>query len=726
MALYDEIVADSPVAYWPGTPLVVGVPLGWVDVTASPAHAIGAGHAPSYNQPPLAPAACQTASRFTAASSQRLGVTHDSKLNVRDTFTIEFWINWASNTAEQYVWNKNLNPWVRISTSGIVELGQVIYAPIASSNVALSGPTHVVITKSGSTTKIYFDGVDVTSAGTNRTFPSNTSNLSIGAISSTDGFLNATISDLALYPTALSAARAAAHYSASLPTYVAAALNAKGTVTAAGIRRALAKTNPITGAASISAKVVRRQYIASNLAGAGTLNATVIRRQYIASTLLAAGTLAADAHALRAAIANLTATGTLNVDAHGRFAIAANLTGTLTMVAGRDLVGFPEQPEWVMPTLVTVETVSDELIHALSGSHQIALLIQILDPITGEPALTLDTVQAGTVTLDSNAAIRGRLDLEIMDDGTRNLIPAVPWDTLTPYGTEIRVARGIRYPDGTAETVALGVFRIRQVETEDTGDSLTVRIAGVDRWSRIEDARIEATTIIPGNTNVNDAIEMLVRPAHPEVELDLPPTTDKTPQIVLERGDDRGTPIRELAVSVGREIYYDGAGTLVARPVAEATDPERWHLSEGAGGLLIQASREWDAERVYNKVIASGEPIDDTPPVCAQVWDDNPESPTYFYGPFGQRPRFYVSGMLTTEQQAVGAAAGILAKAIGTSQRISFGSIVNPALQPGTVARITRGRLKLDEKHVIDTVTIPLTATEPMTGTTRVVEVEGE
>lgn len=708
--------------------MVGPTPFGWVDLSGNNLTATPTGAQPTYNQPPLAPASSQKSSLFTAASSQFLQRSHDAKLNLADKFTIECWIGYRSNSAVQYLLSKDGS--VNAYNLSITNLGQIqLRGPfgviVATSSVALSGNHHVALTKDGATTKIYIDGVDRTTAGSNVTFTNSTDPLHIGRVL-TSAYFNSTVSDLALYNKALTAAQVQAHYAGSLPTYMAATLSGELTLTGRQVRRQRPVPSDLAGITTMLATPVRRQFTGSNLTSTSDLTGIIIRRQRPQATLESTLTVTAVQLPRRGMAATLQAEGTMTVQPAGRFIVAATLTAVLTMKVGRGLAPIPLPPALMPPEIVAADQVSPRLIATLARSHQLATLIQVLDPVTGEVAATLDTVHNGEITLDANANIRGRMDLELTEGAGRELIPFRPTDLLTPYGTEIRVARGARFPDGTAEVVSLGIFRLRQVDSSDTGDSLTIRLTGMDRWSRITDARFERTWVIPKNTNRITAILQTVQDIWPDVPYDLPSTTMTTPQLMAERGDDRGDFIRDIAVGMGLELYFDGMGVLRAQPIASTTDQERWSLVEGQGGLLLEANRSWDAERVYNKVIASGEPIDDSPVVCAQVWDDNPNSPTYFHGPFGQRPRFYVSGMLQTQQQALAAAAGILAKAVGTSQKIDFGSIVNPAIEPGTVARIRRGRLGLDEKHVIDTVRIPLSATEPMTGATRILEVAGE
>jgi hypothetical protein len=147
-------------------------------------------------------------------------------------------------------------------------------------------------------------------------------------------------------------------------------------------------------------------------------------------------------------------------------------------------------------------------------------------------------------------------------------------------------------------------------------------------------------------------------------------------------------------------------------------------LDEGEGGVLISANRAWTRENTRNRVIATGEATStDTPPARGVATDDSPSSPTYYFGPFGRVPMWYASPLLLTDAQAASAAGTILQRQLGTSQSVSFGSYVMPYLEPGDTVRIRRLRSQIDEDHIIDSITIPLSPSGSMSGVTRVSQV---
>lgn len=357
---------------------------------------------------------------------------------------------------------------------------------------------------------------------------------------------------------------------------------------------------------------------------------------------------------------------------------------------------------------------------AIRQPHQLATLIEILDngAVSGDP---ITAAVEGTVTLDATAQVRGRLALTIADDGTLGLIPTAATSALAPYGNEIRVSRGITYPDGSTELVSLGVYRIDDIDTKDTGGSLTATISGMDRAARIIDARFEEPYQVASGTNYATAIEDVLQAAWPDIPTDFITTTRTTPQLIAEEGADRWEFATSMATSLGMTLYFDGDGTCVLRPAT--TSSTGIELAEGEHGVLLEADRRWTRQGAFNRVIATGENTGEAAPVRGVATDDNPLSPTYYYGEFGKVPRFYSSPFITTADQAEDAAAAILARELGTTQQANFGTIVDPRLEPGDIVQVTRARLGIDELNEIDQLTIPLSAEGSMTGRTRATQV---
>ncbi|MEH3055555.1 MAG: DUF5047 domain-containing protein [Patulibacter minatonensis] len=322
----------------------------------------------------------------------------------------------------------------------------------------------------------------------------------------------------------------------------------------------------------------------------------------------------------------------------------------------------------------------------------------------------------GSVTLDQTAATRGQIDVDLAVDTVPT--PTGPLSASAPYGNELYVWRGIQWTDGSSELVPLGVYRIDDTDA----DGASLRVSGQDRSARLIDARIEAAYQVSAGTQYGAAIVALLRDAWPTMPYDSTEfggITTQAPQLAFAEGDDRWGRAQEMATSCGMDLWFDGTGTLRLTPVAGSSSPVA-EIHEGATGVLVEAAARWSRAGTYNRVIATGEnTAQDAPPVRGVATDDNPQSPTYYYGPFGRVPRFYSSPFLTTDAQCASAATAILNRQLGATKSVSFGSLVLPYLEPRDAVSIRRPRAGVDEVHVIDKLTIPLGVAGTMTGSTR-------
>ncbi|MBA3583414.1 MAG: DUF5047 domain-containing protein [Gemmatimonadetes bacterium] len=365
---------------------------------------------------------------------------------------------------------------------------------------------------------------------------------------------------------------------------------------------------------------------------------------------------------------------------------------------------------------------SSRFLTALAAPHVLAVEVAISSPAGPVTVPLID----GTVTLDQRAATRGRCELTLQQDEGNGLelIPTSSASLLAPYGAEATVSRGVLFPDGTSELVSLGVFRLEVTDTEDDPSGQSIRVSGQDRSSIVIDARFEEPYQVAAGTNYTTAIGGVLAAGYPGIVTDLPATSLTTPNLVAQEGDDRWSFAQSMAKAMGHELYFDGDGVCVMVPTSTLSSGSAvTTIAEGQGGVLLRLGSRWSREGTYNRVIAVGENTGEGPPVRGVATDENPLSPTYYYGPFGRVPRFYASPFVTTDVQAQDAAAAILAGELGTTQQLEFGSVVNPALEPGDVARVTRARSGVDEDHIIDSLTIPLTPAGTMTGSTRATQV---
>jgi hypothetical protein len=324
-------------------------------------------------------------------------------------------------------------------------------------------------------------------------------------------------------------------------------------------------------------------------------------------------------------------------------------------------------------------------------------------------------ILAGAVTLDGTADIRGSLDLT--SDGT-GLWPTRAADLFAPYGNEVFVQRGVQYSTATTEWCSLGYFRLEAPEQRDPPDG-PIRIVAKDRMAGIVDARLMAPAQFAATATYGGVVTQLVQEVYPSATVLWDDSSDSMAigrDVIVE--ESRYGFLNDLVRSLGKIWYWNHRGELYITDAPPLSAPV-YSVEAGAGGVLVSMSRRLSRTGVYNAVVASGEAADSAAPVRGVAIDQSPTSPTYFYGSFGPVPKFYSSPFLTTDAQAVEAATAELGRILGLPYNVNFATVANPALEPFDPVRIRASSSSGAETHVLETVTVPLTAQEAMTATTR-------
>ncbi len=187
-------------------------------------------------QPALVPTESGNSAVAFNGSSGRVNVPSESALNATGAVTLEAWIKPATlpssgafrsvlSKAEAYSLQFN-GPRLEFT---IVQSGNVRRRLQTPTGAIAAGSTyHVVGTYDGSTQRIYLNGVQVASTSLSGAISTSTDPLSIGSWDGTMEYFNGVIDEAAVYRTALSASRVAAHYDAGRTTSLAAPTNLAG------------------------------------------------------------------------------------------------------------------------------------------------------------------------------------------------------------------------------------------------------------------------------------------------------------------------------------------------------------------------------------------------------------------------------------------------------------------------------------------------------------------
>lgn len=356
-------------------------------------------------------------------------------------------------------------------------------------------------------------------------------------------------------------------------------------------------------------------------------------------------------------------------------------------------------------------SVSSAFITALANPNMVSGVL-----VTTNTGVTL-TVADGRVEMDTRRNITRTAELTITPSGTLDTV-ALYNLVMTP-DVEITIYRGLLV-GASYEYVPLGVFSTDQAEY-NANVSAHVKWYGSDRSKKISRARFVDPYQITSGTTLAAAGTALLQSRWPLVAVNFSNVLETIgANITFEAGpnSDPWQVARQLFGDYGYDLNFDGLGIARAQAVLDpASVAPAFDFGAGTTQLVLDATVQGSLEQTYNGVIASGEGSEVATPVRAEVWDTDPNSPTYYQGGYGRVPYFYSSPLLNTAGLCAVAATKILALLKGRTGSLTWPSVVNPALEPLDVVSLT---LKgVTSRCVIDTLSVPLKPDEPMTASAR-------
>lgn len=364
---------------------------------------------------------------------------------------------------------------------------------------------------------------------------------------------------------------------------------------------------------------------------------------------------------------------------------------------------------------MAVQRASARLLAEIRRSHRVYSYVDVISPTQERVRLP---ATGGEVSVDRTAQIR-RTCKAVCVDPLGTLVPSDTSSLLTPYGTELRPYRGVRYaptpefPKGEIDVLPLGVFRLSKVTVQDTtGGSPDIQLEAYDLSRTVARDKFTSPYVIAENTNVIDAIKAILQRTFPDLQYDAISTTRTTTAPRLyDVGDDPWQAVTDLATSLGCDIYFDVEGWVVIAPPVDidALPTPDFTYIEGQGCTIKDLSRVFTDEPGYNGIVLTGEsPGDELPPVRAVAWDEEPTSATYHLGPYGEVPQFITDQLIKTEEEAQATADQLLRNLLGFSAQLSITAGVNPSFEAGQVVEVVRARSHVSGLYAVDAFNVPL------------------
>ena len=376
--------------------------------------------------------------------------------------------------------------------------------------------------------------------------------------------------------------------------------------------------------------------------------------------------------------------------------------------------------------------------------------------IIGQPYYS--HVSLGAFTIDRNAEFRrtGEITLEVNPGlPPPPLMPVDPYSLLAPFGTEIFIETGIastvynpQLNEQELSTTAWypnGLFAISTSEVNDSGANCSITLQLYDRAWTIAQRTLKHPWGFPHTTHGNfvDEIVTLLTTVWNEqinvqpLQFNIVPTDATVPVASYNQGSDPWQAALDMAAAVGYELFFDGLGNVVGRPIPNPlTAPITYSFTDdatyiqgsagtGSTGLLgsafstpIEASVKMTRDNIYNDIIVQGVGSGNgstyngnglqttTQPILAEAMDTNPLSPTYVGGAMGDVPNFVQSSLVKSGQSAQDMANNDLQQNLSRAWTCTLGVAPNPIFDVNDVVIVNRPRIGMNNAlMVIDTVT---------------------
>lgn len=316
---------------------------------------------------------------------------------------------------------------------------------------------------------------------------------------------------------------------------------------------------------------------------------------------------------------------------------------------------------------------------------------------------------AWSVTVDGTRAIRRTMSATLADPDS-DYVPLSASSNIAPYGIELKIETRLKSASGLyTPWASLGVFVLDKPATDDVG-WLRATISGNDRAAKVAEARLVSLYTIAAGTNVATAIRDLLNSRISGLTYSFVSTTATTPLVVLNEGDDPWQRAQELASAAGLELYFDAYGVCTLRVPPDPTSSSAViaaTFEDGPDSFLMTVGVELDTEQSYSHAVFIGEGPDGTAPIRADAYDDEPTSPTYYLGAFGDKPVFLHTPLVSPDpalaaSQAAQAAQALLNRKKGGFKKVTFSAIPIATLEASDLVQVTRTESGVNQLLVLD------------------------
>lgn len=274
---------------------------------------------------------------------------------------------------------------------------------------------------------------------------------------------------------------------------------------------------------------------------------------------------------------------------------------------------------------------------------------------------------------------------------------------------EVLIQSGI-YIGSDIEWIDMGTFGLHTV-TFTRDKNIIANCQGVDRSGRVRDNPWRKPFQIASGTDYYAAMKLILddRAKGFTPIYNLSSNALTTPTINNSESDDPWGAVLKLAEAVGAEVYFDRQGAVTAMPVPDPLliSPSLV-IGPTSGVQIAPIDREVSNREVFNGVICRGEAPWLLFPISGEVWDEDPLSPSYRYGSFGEKPKVIGDTLASTDAQCLAAATAEFKKIAGVMEGITFDVLKDPRLEVGDIIESIDDSLQIVGRYVLDSYNYPL------------------
>lgn len=340
----------------------------------------------------------------------------------------------------------------------------------------------------------------------------------------------------------------------------------------------------------------------------------------------------------------------------------------------------------------------------LAGSHRMVVKAEVWSSAALDAELLIADLPIldGSVTANLNSRVVRQLNAAV----DQSYYPEFGTEPLAPYGSVVRVYRGVEYGDGTQ--VLFPVFAGRIQEPELDSESGRCTFTASDFAAEVIGFGFEQ----PENSNFTDSVPLetkrLIRNAFPDATFGSFDTFLQTVSQMTWQNN-RGSALDELATSVGGYWYCLADGSFVLRryPWTVSSAPLTT-LRDGDGGVIEKYRFKRSRSQVFNSVTVSTERLNGEGPLFETVRDTTPGSITYFDGPFGRRSEQLYLHNPAGVSDVLGAARAALRRDISLVEYSTWTQSPDAAMELGDVLSIDVSGRSRPVVQVVDGFTLPL------------------